>query len=118
MYKLIILIEPPTDPVLFDESWPTFLHQAEKMPGLVREATIRVVNVLFGDRQYNMLHELFFDSHADLQAAMVSPQGRVAGHILQKITEGQMSLLVAEHREDDIENIRKYQLPDTDDDPS
>ena len=118
MHKLIILIEPPIDPVLFDESWPSFLHQAEKMPGLVREATIRVTKVLFGDRQYHMIHELFFESHENLQTAMVSPQGQVSGQILQKITNGRMSLLIAEHREDNIENIRKYQHPKSDNDPS
>jgi len=117
MYKLIILIEHPADPTLFDESWPSFLHQAEKMPGLVREATIRVTKTLFGDHQYHMIHELFFESQSDLQEAMASPYGQISGHLLQKITEGRMTLLIAEHREDEIENIRKYQIAESDDDP-
>jgi uncharacterized protein (TIGR02118 family) len=114
MNKLVILIEPPTDPFAFDEAWPSFLHQVEKMPGLKREATVRVSNILFGNDQIHMIHELFFETHAELQAAMTSPQGQTSGHILQKITGGRMTLLVAEHREDDIENIRKYQLEEPD----
>jgi len=108
MYKLIMLIETPENPLSFDEAWPSFLRQAEKMPGLVREATVRVANVLFGTDRIYMIHELFFETQADLQAAMVSPQGQTSGQILQKITGGGMTLLVAEHKEDNIENIRKY----------
>lgn len=108
MYKLIVLIKTPEDSLNFDEAWPTFLRQAEKMPGLVREATIRVANVLYGTDPIYMIHELFFESQGDLHAAMASPQGQSSGQILQRITGGRMTLLVAEHREDDIENIRKY----------
>jgi uncharacterized protein (TIGR02118 family) len=109
MYKLIILIETPEDSLAFDEAWPSFLRQAEKMPGLVREAAIRISNVLFGEDRYYMIHELFFETQADLQAAMTSPQGQISGQILQTITQGRMNLLVAEHKEDDIENLRKFQ---------
>ncbi len=117
MYKLIILIEPPLDPSTFDESWPQFLHQAERMPGLQREASVRVTRQLFGYHQVHMIHELFFETQADLQAAMASPQGQASGQILQRITDGRMTLLFAEHREDVIENLRKYQAPDDDTDP-
>ncbi len=108
MYKLIILIEPPDDMLAFEESWPAFLRQAESMPGLVREATIRVHQMLYGDRPIHMIHELFFPTRQDLHEAMASPQGQSAGHILQDITAGQMTLLIAEHREDALDNIRKY----------
>lgn len=110
MYKLIILIEPPNDPSVFDETWPLFLREAERMPGLVREATVRVDHTLFGSLQVSMIHELFFDTLAELQMAMNSTFGQISGNVLQRITEGRMSLLVAEHREDDMANIRKYQI--------
>jgi uncharacterized protein (TIGR02118 family) len=118
MYKLIILIKIPKDPLRFDETWPAFLHQAEKMPGLVREATVRVSNILFGNDQIYMIHELFFETQNELQAAMESPQGQTCGRILQKITGGRMTLMVAEHKEDDIANIQNYQPEGTNVDPS
>ena len=112
MHKLIILIESPDDSLIFDESWPSFLHQAEKMPGLIQETNARIEHTFFGSQQIYMVHELFFENQAALQAAMASPQGQVSGHILQRITDGKMTLLAAEHKEDDIENLRKYQAVD------
>jgi len=112
MHKLIILIEPPDDLLFFEKYWPFFLKQAEKMPGLVKEATIRVGKTVFGNFEISMIHELYFESLEDLQYAMGSSIGQAAGHLLQKITQGRMTLLAAEHREDHIENIRKYQKDD------
>ena len=114
MYKLIILIGPIADTSPFGETWPEFLHLAESMPSLVREATVRVDNVLYGDQQINMIHEFFFNTQGDLRKALTSKQGQAAGKILQKITDGRMTLLIAEHKEDDIANLRKYRRGNTD----
>jgi len=114
MHKLIILIETPDDQKEFDESWPLFLRQAEKMPGLMREATIRVINSLYGNYDVSMIHELYFESYDDLKNAMSSPQGQASGQVLQKITDGRMTLLFADHREDDLENIKQYKIEEPD----
>jgi len=116
MHKLIIMIEAPEDSLAFEEAWPEFLHHAEQLPRLVREATVRVNRILFGNTQIRTIHELFFNTQEGLHNAMASPQGQLTGQILQKITEGRMLLMTAEHREDDIENIRRYQSigPDVD----
>ena len=113
MHKLIILIESPEDSLIFDKSWPSFLHQAEKMPGLIRETSARIEHTFFGSQQIYMIHELFFENQTALQSAMASPQGQISGHILQRITDGKMTLIAAEHKEDEIENLRKYQLVDS-----
>jgi uncharacterized protein (TIGR02118 family) len=109
MYKLVILIEKPEDGAAFDEAWPQFLHHAEGMPGLLREATTRVETVLYGSSTLAIMHELFFDSIESARQAMTSPQGREAGRVLQVITNGRMTLFFADHKQDDLENIRKYQ---------
>lgn len=108
MQKLIILIGPIADTLEFSEGWPEFLHHAEEMPDLLREATVRVQASLYGDQDIHMIHELFFETQDALQRALASDPGRLAGGIVQKITCGQMTLLTAEHKEDDIENLRKY----------
>jgi hypothetical protein len=108
MHKLVILI-PGTHSAQFDANWAKFLHAAERIPGLRREATSRVSRHLYGQLRCEMIHELFFDSYAELEFGLNSPQGRQAGELLQAITGGRMTLLLAEHNEDDIENIRQHQ---------
>jgi uncharacterized protein (TIGR02118 family) len=112
MHKLVIMIEPPEDETIFHEFWPKFLHVAEQMPGLVKEATSQVDRVLFGDYHCAFIHEMFFDSYSSIQQAMSSPPGQAAGEVLQKMTGGKMTLLLADHTEDDLENIRSHQHQD------
>jgi hypothetical protein len=112
MYKLVIMIEACEDPLILEEAWPGFLHLAEGMPGLVKESTSQVHTVLYGNRDIIKMHELFFETLDDLQFALGSPQGQVTGQTLQKITGGKMTLLISEHKEDNIENIRKYKVVD------
>jgi uncharacterized protein (TIGR02118 family) len=108
MYKLVILIEPFPEWQKLDESWPEFLHLSEEMPGLRREATSQVLEFLFGNNLYVRMHELFFDSEEELRAAMASPAGQAAGRLLQQITHGNMALFIAEHQQDDLDNIRAF----------
>jgi hypothetical protein len=110
VHKLVILIETSADPH-FDQLWPQFLHRAESIPGLRREATSRVSQVLFGNLVCDLMHELFFDSRAALQQGLSSPEGQEAGRLLQGMTRGRMVLLMAEHTEDNLENIQRYRKP-------
>jgi hypothetical protein len=107
MHKLIILVESTTTPN-FHVFWPHFLHAAENIPGLRREATSRVSQVIYGEMQCSLIHELFFDSYQILQHGMASESGQEAGRLLQEMTSGRVKLLIADHSEDELENIRKY----------
>jgi uncharacterized protein (TIGR02118 family) len=109
MHKLIILIEQVPDEALFDEMWPQFLHLAERMPGLLGEASCRVEHLLYGARPVYLVHDLLFDSLASIQAAMGSPEGRAAGELLQRMAGGQLTLLITDYKQDDLENIRSLQ---------
>lgn len=108
MHKLVILIEAVEDWQAFEQGWPQFLHFAEEMPGLQREATSRVEEFLYGAVPLVQVHELFFDSLQAAQEAMASSHGRAAGRLLQSMTGGRMTLFFAEHKEDDLANIRRY----------
>lgn len=114
MYKLVILIEIPDDDPLFENQWPNFLRFAEKMPGLLKETTSRIGNKAYGDYECSMIHELIFESQADMENAMSSYDGKVAGSILQRITRGKMTLLFADHHEDTLENMQKHAAPSPD----
>jgi hypothetical protein len=107
MHKLVILIESSADPH-FDQLWPQFLHRAESIPGLRREATSRVSQILFGSLVCDLIHELYFDTYAAMQQGLSSPEGQEAGRLLQAMTRGRMALLMAEHTQDDLENIQRY----------
>lgn len=117
MRKLVILIKVPTDGAAFEATWPDFLHSAESMPGLIREATSRVDRVFYGEDAYTLIHELYFDSLPAIQQALSSPEGRVAGKLLQSMTGGRVTLLIADHKEDSLENIQKYRKQDNAESP-
>ncbi len=108
MHKLVILIERLKDWEPFEAGWPEFLHQVEEMPGLLKELTSHVENFLYGGIPVAQVHELYFDTLEAAQQAMASIPGRTAGRLLQRITGGQMALFFAEHKEDDIENLRRF----------
>ena len=108
----MIIIPPQIEEPILTEGWPAFLHTAESMPGLQRESSVRVTASLYGTQEIGMIHELFFDTLADLQDAMRSPEGLATGQIIQQLTDGQMTLLIAEHREDDIENLQQHRQND------
>ncbi len=107
MHKLIILLESTTTPD-FHVFWPRFLHAAEKMPGLLRETTSRINQELYGELECALIHELYFDSYPALRAGLASEAGKEAGQLLQEMTNGRVRLLIADHSEDDLENIRKH----------
>ena len=106
MHKLVILIKPSQAWSALEESWPEFIHLVEDMPGLRREASSRVERLLYGKDEYVKVHELFFDTLAEAEQAMSSPQGRAAGKLLQQMTGGAMTLFFAEHLEDDLPHIQ------------
>ena len=92
----------------FERGWPEFLAAAEAMPGLLRESTSRVDRVLHGTQHVEMMHDLYFTSLKEAAAAMGSPEGERAGQVLQRITGGRVTLLLADHTEDSLPNIRKF----------
>lgn len=111
MYKLVIMIGPLDNWAAFEEAWPRFLNQVEGMPGLLREATSRVDTILYGSAPVAFIHELYFDSLEAARQAMASPAGSAAGKLLQAMTRGQVTLFLADHKEDELENILKYKKP-------
>ncbi len=111
MYKLVVLIETQDDMLNFEQHWPEFLAAAEQMPGLIRETASPVHTRIFGDLSIAMIHELYFADQDALRKAMSSPFGQQAGQVLQVITGGKVTLLLAEHMEDEIANIRPPEIP-------
>ena len=108
MFKLVILIEKVEDEAAFEASWPEFLGQAEQMPGLIKETFSPVFAKLHGENEVMFIHELYFESPDALHAAMASPEGQKAGQTLQSLTNGRVTLLFADHLEDNLKHIRRF----------
>lgn len=108
MYKLVIIVENIEDWTAFEDLWPQFLHEAGSMPGLSRETTSQVDALLYGEREVAFIHELYFNTRQEARQAMASLPGQAAGKLLQTLTNGKMTLLFADHKQDDLENIRKF----------
>lgn len=103
MYKLSIFFYPPLETYesKFQQDWQTFMSLAEKMPKLRRETVSEVQKFVFGSQghRYARIHELYFDTRADLDAALNSDAGQAAGQWLHEFTKRRFTLLIAEHKE-------------------
>ena len=101
MHKLIILIPSFPNEASFEARWPEFIGLSATLPGLRHETTSRVTHKMYGSYACTLIHELHFDSAEALREALKSAIGMQAGQTLQRITGGQVTLLLAEHLEDD-----------------
>ena len=108
MFKLMILLQPEIDQDAFFEGWPDFLKLAEKLPGLRRITTSPVHAHLGGDFGVLATHELIFDSHEDLELALSSERGEAMAKVLQIITGGAVTLLIAAHLEEGEDRLQTY----------
>ena len=103
MYKITILFHPPLEgrQAQFQADWQTFMGLAEKMPGLKRETVSEVRDFVFGSQghRFSRIHEFYFDSRADLDAALNSEEGQAAGQWLHQFTRRMFTMLITEHQE-------------------
>ena len=114
MYKLVILFLPPFAWATFEQGWQKFLGLAEQMPGLRKEIVSDIDSLVFGppNMNYKKIHELFFDSQEDLDAALNSEAGQKAGQWLHSFTQGQFLLMTAKHMEATPEQFKKQEGKD------
>lgn len=106
MYKLIILIPPNVKETAIDEAWPEFIHHAEQMSGLVRESVTHARELIFGREIVSRIYEFYFQDKKTLHQGLTSPHGERAGQLLHEMTHSRATILIAEHKEDNFENIR------------
>jgi len=109
MYKLVILFLPPFAWATFEQGWQKFLGLVEQMPGLRKEAIGDFDELVVGppNLNYKKIHELYFDSREDLEAALNSEAGQKAGQWLHSFTQGQFLLMIAKHMEATPDEFKK-----------
>lgn len=101
MAKLVVLYKTPTDPAAFDRYYfSTHAPKAKKIPGLRGyEVSDGAVGTPAGPAPYHLVATLSFDSPADLQAALASPEGQQAAADLGNFADGGAELLIFDARE-------------------
>lgn len=96
MAKLVSLYNHPTDPAAFDEYLrSTHIPIAKKIPGL-RSLEISTGGVFTpqGPAPYHLVGVLSFDSMAELQSALGSPEGQAAAADVPNFATGGATILV------------------------
>ena len=100
MARLIALYAMPTDPAAFDAYYyGTHVPLAQQLPGLRRyEVSQGPIMGLSGPAPHYLLATLFFDSMADLQAAVNSPQGQATAADVVNFASAGVQLLIFDER--------------------
>lgn len=99
MAQVLVLYNAPTDPIAFDRYYhEVHIPIAQKIPGL-RSYSISdgPVQALAGAAPY-LVAALHFDSMADIQAALASPEGQAAAADLPNFASGGATLLVFDNK--------------------
>jgi uncharacterized protein (TIGR02118 family) len=99
--KLVALYKHPEDAAHFDAYYfAKHVPLARTIRGLRRyEVSSGIVATSQGPSDFHLIAELTFDSMADIQAALASPEGQATGADLANFATGGVDLLVFETRE-------------------
>lgn len=101
MAKMLVLYNTPEDVVAFDKYYSeTHTPIALKMPGL-RAITLSKgpVSTPRGASPYHLIAELHFDSVAEMQAALASPEGAATARDLRNFASAGVTILTYETTE-------------------
>jgi uncharacterized protein (TIGR02118 family) len=95
MAQVLVLYNTPADPAAFDRYYhQTHIPIAKKIPGLrsyvISSGTVQAL----GGTAPHLVAILQFDSMADLNAALASPEGQAAAADLPNFASGGASLLI------------------------
>jgi uncharacterized protein (TIGR02118 family) len=101
MAKLIALYKQPEDPARFDAYYyGTHVPLAKTVPGLKRyEVSTGPVATPQGASGYHLVAILSFDSFADIQKGLASPEGIATGNDLANFAAAGVDLLVFESKD-------------------
>ena len=99
MAQLLVLYNTPVDPSAFDHYYQhTHIPLANKIPGM-RSYTINTgpVQALAGSAPY-LIATMTFDSMADINAALTSPEGQATAADLPNFASGGATLLIFDNK--------------------
>jgi uncharacterized protein (TIGR02118 family) len=96
---LLVMYGTPTDPAAFSKAYAAHIPMTQKIPGLrTFEVSHGPIGTPAGSAPYETIALLTFDSMADLQAGLNSPEGQAAVAHAQEIATGGLSVLIYERQ--------------------
>lgn len=97
MIKMMAIYKKPVNKDEFDSYYfNTHLPLASKMPGLRRVEIDKIYGTPFGETNYYMIANMYFDSKEDLNSALSSPEGRACGKDLKNFTTDNVELVFSQ----------------------
>jgi uncharacterized protein (TIGR02118 family) len=99
--KLIALYRHPKDAKAFDRHYHDMhIPLAKKIPGLKKfDISDGVIGTPEGASPYHLAATLFFDSKADILAALSSPEGQATAADVGTFADGGVELLIFDTKE-------------------
>ena len=99
MAQVLVLYNTPADPAAFDRYYhQTHVPLAKKIPGLRSLSISNGPVQAIGGTAPHLIATLSFDSMADLNAALASPEGQAAAADLPNFASGGATLLIHDNK--------------------
>ena len=97
MPKILVLYNPPADPAAFDKYYyETHVPLAQTVPGVRQYTVSKAPPRVMSGAPVHMVAELTFDSMADLEAALASPEGQATAGDLANFAQAGASLYIVD----------------------
>jgi len=112
MVKLMLLFKHPSNPGNFELRYTRGLTLLEKMPGVRSIQASQVMGGPAGQTPYFRIVEILFDDYEALDAALISPEGVVAGKDLMDYAGRGVELLFVELKDNSSTRQRSPFLPE------
>ncbi|MCY4021379.1 MAG: EthD family reductase [Chloroflexi bacterium] len=101
MIKFMIVFDQPEDPENFENVYQDFLALVERMPHILRRQVVHITGSPQGAPRFYRILELYFESTAAQQDALMSEIGQEAGQELSRLPKGAVQLLFADVYEEE-----------------
>lgn len=99
MVKLIALYKNPPEPETFDKHYDdVHIPLVRKYPGLRKVEVTRITGAPIGETKFHVMAEMYFDTREALDAALVSPEGKVVARDLMSFAAPLVTVFIGEVR--------------------
>lgn len=98
MFKFMIIFRQPQPQEIrtFEATYTQLLYHIEQMPNIIRRQVITVIGSPLGASPYYRILEVYFTNRPQMEEAMRSESGQLAGAQLGGFPEGSFEMVFAD----------------------